>query len=162
MKNQGFTLIELLVVITIIGILAGTILIVYGQATASARDARRKTELQQIGRMFLTTCYMPKSGPGSYDLAALADELQNKYPQYSGKLASLPGDPKLKTNERSYYEYAVSEDGTKCAIYANLERENEPVTLPGISNPTPGGGTGVLQSSADGWNGTDKYFQVSN
>ncbi|HOX30593.1 MAG TPA: type II secretion system protein [Candidatus Paceibacterota bacterium] len=160
--NKGFTLIELLVTISIIGILAAAILVSFAQATGSARDARRKAELQRVGRIFLTTCYMPDSGPGTYDIAVLAAELKNKYPQYSGQFSSLPSDPKLGIAGRSYYEYTVSADGLKCAIYANLERKIEPVTLPGISVPTAGGGTGVFKSSEIGWNKTDRYFQVSN
>ena len=47
-------------------------------------------------------------------------------------------------------------------VYANLEREEEPVTLPLVTAPGPGGGTGVFESTIEGWNGTKKYFQVSN
>lgn len=164
MKNNraGFTLIEILVCIAVIGILAGSVLVMSGSATASARDARRKSELQRIGRLFLTSCYMPNGGPGTYDIATLADELKTKYPQFAGQISSMPKDPKIGTTERAYYEYKVSEDGGKCAIYANLERGSEPATLTGITEPTPGGGTGVLQATAGGWNGSDKYFQVSN
>lgn len=162
MKANGFTLIELLVTIAIIGILAGTVLVMFGQATGSARDARRKTELQRLGRLFLGTCYVPQDGPGTYDIAILAEELKTKYPQYSGQMTSLPRDPKIGTAEKAYYEYIVSDDGIKCAIYANLERKTEPVTLSNIFKPTPGGGTGVLQGTGEGANGSNRYFQVSN
>lgn len=49
-KNStlGFTLIELLVVISIIGILAGIMLVAFGGVRAQGRDARRKTDLEQI------------------------------------------------------------------------------------------------------------------
>jgi len=62
----------------------------------------------------------------------------------------------------AFYRYIVTGDGAKCALYANLENENEKVTLTEIVVPTAGGGTGVLQAAEDGWNGTPKYFQVSN
>ena len=160
-KNRGFTLIELLVVIGIIGILAAIIMVSFAGATASARDARRKTELSQIGRMFVSTCYVPDAGAGDYDIATLAIELKNKYPQHANQIASMPRDPRIGSDTETHYRYIVSSDGQKCALYANLERESEPATLQ-ISTPTPGGGTGVFGSSQRGANYTTKYFQVSN
>lgn len=46
-SKRGFTLIELLVVVSIIGILASLLLARYGTAEKSARDAQRKSDLNQ-------------------------------------------------------------------------------------------------------------------
>lgn len=48
MIKKGFTLIELLVVITIMGILMGILLVSYQGARVSARDGKRKADLEQI------------------------------------------------------------------------------------------------------------------
>ncbi|MBU2577212.1 type II secretion system GspH family protein [Patescibacteria group bacterium] len=47
-KNKGFSLIELLVVITIIGVLISVSFVGFSQARKSARDAKRKADLEQI------------------------------------------------------------------------------------------------------------------
>lgn len=46
--TKGFTLIELLVVMTIIGLLAGISLFAMGGARESARDGRRKSDLEAV------------------------------------------------------------------------------------------------------------------
>ncbi len=52
-EHQGFTLIELLVVIAIIGLLASIILASLNTAQQKGRDARRVTDMQQIGQAML-------------------------------------------------------------------------------------------------------------
>ena len=60
--REGFTLIELLVVIAIIGILSSVVLASLNSARAKARDARRKSDLNQI-RIALSMYY---NGYGNY------------------------------------------------------------------------------------------------
>lgn len=159
--KRGFTLVETLIVIAIIGILATIIIISLFSARDKARDGKRKAEISQIGRVLTLSCYIPDGGPGEYDLVPLAEELRAKYPQYNKFVSGVPRDPKTGTETASKYIYTVSEDGRRCAIYANLENPNESITLT-ITTPTPGGGTGVLKTDSPGWNGTPLYFQYSN
>ena len=148
--------------IAIIGIIATIIVAALGSARGKARDARRKIELGQIGRFLSGSgCYVPDAGDGDYDILTLTDELKIKYPQYSQFVSQIPKDPRLGSDTESFYRYVVVEGGKKCALYANLENKDEPVTLPDLTAPTAGGGTGVLEASSDGWNGTSKYLQIS-
>lgn len=162
-NNKGFSLVEILVVIGIIGVLATIAFVTMGGTRDKARDTKRKHDLAQIGRFMSLSCYMPSGGPGTYDLVPLMEELKASKPQYSAFLKKVPKDPKSGTDTESFYRYTVSLDGSKCVLYANLENEEEEVTLGALSEPTPGGGTGVLDAGgAAGWNGSSLYYQISN
>ncbi len=61
LRSRGFTLIELLVVIAIIGLLASIILASLNTAQQKGRDARRVSDLQEIGQAMVAA----DSGPGT-------------------------------------------------------------------------------------------------
>jgi hypothetical protein len=71
----------------------------------------------------------------------------------------LPHDPKSGSDSQTNYKYLYTTDG-HCALYANFENTEEPVTLPSISSPTPNVGAGFFKASTVGPNGTDLYYQI--
>lgn len=156
-------MLEILIVIGIIGVLATIVAVATGPARERSRDAKRKFELAQIGRFMAgSRCYVPDAGPGEYDLADLFDEITTKNPQAKALVPKVPRDPNGGSDAETLYKYVLSADEQKCILYANLENENEAVTIENLTDPTPGGGTGVLRGSSTGYNGTDIYFQSSN
>ncbi|MDD4900540.1 MAG: type II secretion system protein [Patescibacteria group bacterium] len=159
-STKAFTLIEVLLVIAIIGVLASLTVVYLGGAMVKARDAKRMNDLSEIGRFFSLGCLLPGAGAGEYDLNELIAEYAAKYPQYSANIPKNIRDPKTGTEAASNYKYLVTDSG-QCALYANLENKDAAVSLSGLSAPTPAGGKGIFQGSR-GWNGSDKYFQVSN
>src|SRR3989344_6977536 len=150
--NSGFSLIELLVVIAIVGLMAAVAVVSMGPVRGKARDAKRKQDLRTLSQLlYAQGCYQPVAGAGDYDIQELVPELLAKYPQYAAYASSLPRDPKTGDSQAAFYFYILDANG-RCAIYANLENDNEPVNL-NTSQPTPGS-TGVWQG-ADGWNGSN-------
>lgn len=160
-SKRGFTLIEILVAFVIVSILAISVLLVVQNTLNKGKDAARKTDITQMGRI-LSACYLPENGGGQYDIVPLLDEIFRVKPQYKAYVRRIPKDPRVGTETQSGYIYIVSADGTKCAVFANLENQNEPITLKNLTDPAPGGGSGVLRGNSIGVNGTNIYFQVSN
>jgi len=159
-RMSGFTLIEVLIVVAIIGALATFSIAALGGARKKANDAKRKSDLSQVGRMlYAASCYVPDAGYGDYDIKDLVAELTAKNPQYAVMAKYLPVDPKTGTDSVSNYRYqAAPED--HCVIYANFENEGEPITL-GLTAPAPNSGSGAFLNSTPGPNGTNIYYQIS-
>ncbi len=127
-SKSGFTLIELLVVISIIGILATLMISRYGMAEKSARDAERKSDLNQY-RIALEN-YAVKAG-GVYPAyptvvdpsnpTGLCGKLQPNY------LSACPQDPRYEIGGIYIYQYlsdgtTVGEnEATHYILYARTE-----------------------------------------
>lgn len=159
MPKRGFTLTEIIVTLAIVSALATIAIVALGGVRVKARDTARRAQLAQIGRFLsASSCFIPEGGPGDYDLADLLAEVKAKYP--AAAAIRLPTDPKTGTNAKSNYRYLV-ETADRCVLYANLEKSDESVTLPSITTPTVGIGSGVLRSTSMGVNGTDRFYQYS-
>lgn len=126
LRNRAFTLIELLIVITIIGILAVALVPRITGGPAKARDATRKTDLQQIATA----------------LALYADDNAGDYPTLSGCFSV----------DLSDYMTKVPEDpqGTPC--YEARNTSNGFLLIAYLESDTAGG-DGVYHD--DAWTTAD-------
>lgn len=129
-KSFAFTLIEILVVATIIGVLASAIAISYSQFSKQSRDAKRKTDLENIRAAL--EMYRSNNASSSYPLTAdlnftcanpgsIIDTSLDPDVTY---LTTIPTDPKC-----SDFKYYYESDGTTYIMSAQLE-----ATDPGCSS----------------------------
>ena len=108
-NGAGFTLIELLVVIAIIGILASVVLASLNNARRKSRDARRITDLKQIG--LALQLYYDGIGVQQYPLGVTVDAPCTNDSGLTtlvtnGYIPSIPRDPSSPT---TCYRYASGE-----------------------------------------------------
>ena len=135
---SSFTLIELLIVVAIIGILAALIIVSLNTVLPKARDARRKSDLDEIQRAF--QMYYVSHGnypdlftaPGTVDCGAITSAPSGWLSPY---MNTIPSDPLWNQNIGSPnlpydYEYCcIYEPGNSCvanggqayAIWAHME-----------------------------------------
>ena len=115
-KKNGFTLIELLVVITIISVLMSIGVVSYQQAGQSARNGKRKSNLESVRQALVLyrsdNAKYPDATEGVSSFAQLLTLLQ---PDYLS-LEAL-ADPK---NEGAYV-YSYTSDGSIFSVCACLE-----------------------------------------
>jgi len=159
--QSGVSLTGIIIALIIVGFVAFYMIGSLFSGTGEVRDRERKEDLNKFQYILKEACYFPPKGAGEYDLAEVFAGIKASAPQYGNVFKSIPFDPARGSEKRTNYIYTVSLDGRRCSVFVNLENENEPVTLT-IQFPTPGSGTGVIESKVKGVNGSHKYYQVSN
>lgn len=120
-KRKSFSLVEILVVVTIISLLAGIAASSYAQFIRQSRDAKRKTDIEQIRaaiemyRNFNNVYPTAAASPGmNFGVGGISDAS-------STYLSKLPNDP--RTANSYYYEYISGQDYRLCAY---LEASGSP------------------------------------
>jgi general secretion pathway protein G len=120
---KGFTLIELLVVISIIGILATLIMARFGGVEKSARDAKRKSDLNQYRTALENYASIyPISTTLIPDFPVNNICTSTSTPVLSPYIATCPNDPRYGTTGYTY-QYQTDTNGLKYIMYAQLEAE---------------------------------------
>ena len=137
-KQKGFTLIELLVVISIISLLSSVVLSSLNSARAKARDARRVSDIHQIG--LAIQLYIDTNGncpnPGGYASSwMIAPNPNTRWTTLETLLApyitKLTGDPKNNTGDPWFdngysYGYMCNTSTGKWDLVGQFEIKSNP------------------------------------
>lgn len=128
-RKDGFTLVELLIVITVIGILAGGLIVILnpiGQIQ-KANDAKRKSDLSQIQKV-LEQYYNDK---GKYPANTPAFQIDGVTwgGSWTGYIPVVPKDPSASKN----YVYIADPTQQSYWLYANLDTKSDPQLCAGGS-----------------------------
>jgi len=137
--KNGFTLIELLVVMVIIGLLAGLILPNFMSARERARDAQRKSDLEQIQKALELYKMDKNEYPATSDpFAPPGSSGCNKEWKVGTTtyMPKLPCDPK-STGEYKY-KYTRGTDKFTYTLDACLENRSDPDAVTIDRCPDPG------------------------
>jgi len=110
MKKNGFTFIEILVSVTIISILVAIAMISYGSINKRSRDARRKSDIEQLRSALemyrADNGYYPDEGPSTFTAISTDADLKTVLASY---IATIPADPKDDTT----YPYKIIMNGSR-------------------------------------------------
>ncbi len=127
--QRGFTLIELLVVISIIGVVMGLSFFGLQGARESARDARRKSDLELIRsglELYRSDC---NQYPASLNDPLIGDDSVPSCTTTNVYIEDVPDDPNNPVRTYRYYS-----NGTVYSICASLEEGVGSVSCGGSDN----------------------------
>jgi type II secretion system protein G len=157
--SDGFTLVEIIVVVSLLGIIAATILVGLNPIAQlqKSNDAHRKSDLESLQRA-LELYYQDN---GNYPTSSANFQIMNGATSLSWGnswqpyMTILPKDPTI-TNSYVYYS-PPSSNGQTYYLYANLQRgANDPQTCNnGDACTSIGSGAGFPTANACG--GTCNY-----
>ena len=131
MNKKAFTIIEILVVITIIGILFGVAALSYSSITKSSRDARRKTDLEQMRAALEMWRSSEATAMGQYPTFP-EDNCDNlgTILNFSDYLPLIPTDPKLSSG----VVYKCESVPSGYTLYSTLEAVDSGTTCGGSTD----------------------------
>lgn len=146
MKSRAFTLIELLVVITIIGVLAGLIVLGFNSARRKARTANRLRDLDSLKKALDLYYSDYEAYPNSFGGAGVWDGLYSCWgdstPDWIAGLVSGGYIPRLPRDPRNHTvcgeQYIYRSDGVDYKLISHQPEDcNSVITVsPNLTDPS--------------------------
>ena len=134
LDGAGFTLIELIVVIAILGILAGIGLTSFRTSQIKSRDAKRKSDLEQVQRaveMYMNDAgHYPNSAAIGGTIGDFSWGVEFKDAKGTVYMKELPKNP-TGNPEYCYKAVVAPTPATSYQLYAKLENTQDPACLGG-------------------------------
>ena len=169
--TRGFTLIELLVVIAIVGILSSVILASLSTARQKSRDAKRITEITQIGKALELYFDGKQSYPSTTPTGFSGDDAAVQMLAAVGFFARTPPPPQGTNPTYIYHGVTKATNGTlsECTAGAvcnsyelgiTLERSDNPV-LSSDSDLSVGTFYGINPDCKVGTGGSEQCYDIS-
>ena len=119
-RSKGFTLVEMLVVVTIIGILAGVVMVSANSARIEGRDTKRKADLEATAAALELYYSQEKAYPINSAWIKL-DDIKSSLSKYIG---TWPSDPIAQPGGNcSGYCYITDSNGAKFILDVVLEKK---------------------------------------
>jgi len=112
--KKGFSLVEILVVVTIISLLASIAAVSYSQFVKQSRDARRKTDIEQIRAAIELYRNFNMEYPNDLNFEGTGT-VTDPEPGTAVYMSKIPNDPKSTVGYTYYYLRDSVTDYTLCA-----------------------------------------------
>lgn len=119
MSKKGFTLIEILLAVAIVSVISGLVVVQVNDANNSAKDARRKADIDLIANAIVS--YRSENyskAPLQSNACSIGDGncpvLESNIEPF---LATIPDDPDA---DKNYVYKTTNTEGTGCLLYATL------------------------------------------
>lgn len=130
MKTRGFTVVELLIVITVMAILLTLAVVNVRSAQANARDAERRTDVENIALTLESFYNATHTVPGSPSF-----DLSRSYPSTTATASADPANwiiPYIeqRTPAKSLYAPGVDHDGPPSLVVATNNATNPTLVVP--------------------------------
>lgn len=122
-NKKGFTLVELLIVAAILGVMATFVIIQFRGVQASARDAKRKSDIKQYA--ILLEVYANRNN-GTYPiLMGQNNPVTSLCTSVGLSPCVYDPNPSIPPSDGSNYNYTTNASGTEYVLVAHLERAKD-------------------------------------